>query len=365
MMCLVVIGLPMACALNSQGTEYAGWAVGAPASADGPATILKSIDSGLSWTQQGNAQMAGVTMLGVHAVDANTAWVAGTGGAIYHTTDGGLIWNQMVSATQVSTAGLQKVTTFGDSSVWAVGSGVILHSGDSGATWTNQLPADYAGVSFQGISTPDGVNVWATGSSATDGHATILKSSDGGLHWTRQSDVKGLDQILDVSSVNATTAWVIGSNGAPLAWTILATTDGGDTWTEKSHSTGDGNGVCAVDASTVWAVTDNNTQWSTDGGATWSDTKTQAYTMGICAIDAQTAWAVSAAGSGAIQWTTDGGQTWGTQTLLDGGEPIPALFTVSFVAVPEPSSAALLALLASALALARSRRAHQAGTDNG
>jgi photosystem II stability/assembly factor-like uncharacterized protein len=242
----------------------------------------------------------------------------------------------MGSAAQVPNVGLLKVATFGDNSIWAVGIGVILHSSDGGATWTNQLPADYVGIQFQGIASPDGVNVWATGSSV-GGYATILKSSDGGTSWTRQSgsadDVQLLDHILDISSVNSNTAWAMGANSNTANWYVLNTTNGGVSWTQQSNGTRDGNGIHAVDASTIWAVTDNTTTWSTDGGASWTVTHSQPFTMGISAVDAQQAWAVSAAQYGAIQWTTNGGVTWLTQAQLD-GENMPALFTVSFASTP-------------------------------
>lgn len=340
---LGVIGAMLAWALNSQGAEYAGWAVGMPSAAGLP-TILRSIDSGASWTRQAtNGQVVTMPMYGVTAVDPQTAWVVGESdgyATIYHTTNGGLIWNRMGSAAQVPNVGLQKVATFGDNRIWAVGIGAILHSRDGGATWTNQVPAGYATNQFQGIASPDGVNVWVTGNSV-GGYATILRSTNGGTSWIRQSgstnDVQLLQRILDISAVNSNNAWAIGAdNPGANGWYVLSTTNGGVTWTQQSHGNYDGNGIHAVDASTIWAVTDNNTTWSTNGGATWNVTSSQPYTMGISAVDAQQAWAVSAqmtGGIGAIQWTTNGGVTWASQTQVD-GESIPALFTVSFASTP-------------------------------
>src|ERR1017187_10232039 len=312
-----VIAAMLAYALNSQGAEFAGWTVGM-LSAEGLPTILRSTDSGASWTRQGtNGQVVTVPMYGVTAVDTQTAWVVGESdgyyATIYHTTDGGLTWNRMGSAAQVPDVGLQKVTTFGDNSIWAVGIGVILHSSDGGATWTNQIPTDYTNIQFQAVATPDGVNVWVAGNEA-GGYATILKSGDGGTSWTRQSgstnDVQLLDHILDMSAVNPNTAWAIGGVNTSLGWYVLGTTNGGVTWTQQNKGTYDGNGIHAVDASTIWAVSDNNTTWSTNGGATWTETNSPFNTMGISAVNAQQAWAVSAAQSGAIQWTTNGGLTW-------------------------------------------------------
>ena len=353
------IGVFLACALNSQGVDFAGWTVGEDW--NGYGTILRSTDSGVSWTRQGSGQVADTGMSGVVAVDPFTAWVVGAANAgyatIYHTTDGGLTWERKGSAAQVPNTELRKVTAFGDDSIWAVGPGTILHSDDGGATWTNQIPAGYESTPLQGVYTPDGVNVWATGG-PLDGYATILKSSDGGLSWMRQSggDVGLMDHILGVSAVDANTAWAMGGADGTNSWKVLGTTDGGAIWTAKNNGVHDGNEVCAVNALTVWAAADSTIIGSTDGGANWDWWTSQEYTMGISAVDSQQAWAVSAGLHGAIQRTTDGGTSWEKLTQL-GGENLPGLWTVSFSrdAIPEPASAALL-VLGMAVISGRSRR---------
>lgn len=61
---------------------------------------------------------------------------------------------------------------------------------------------------------------------------------------------------------------------------MLATTNGGVTWTRQSHGNWDGNGIHAVDASTIWAVSDNNTTWSADGGTNWQVVHSPTDTIG-------------------------------------------------------------------------------------
>jgi photosystem II stability/assembly factor-like uncharacterized protein len=65
-------------------------------------TILRSTDSGETWTRQGLGQIADVDMEGVFAVDPYTAWVVGGSddgyATIYHTTDGGITWQRKGSA---------------------------------------------------------------------------------------------------------------------------------------------------------------------------------------------------------------------------------------------------------------------------
>ena len=335
--------------LSSEGAAYAGWAVGNVW--DGYGTILRSTDSGVSWSRQGVGQLAGVKMESVVAVNPTTAWVVGNSNAdfatIYHTADGGLTWDRKGSAAQVPDTSLVKVTSFGNDNIWAVGSGTILHSADGGASWANQIPVGYEGVQLQGVYTPDGINVWATGGPLNGGHATILKSIDGGLNWAQQTggDVPLLNHILGVSAVNADTAWVMGGTVGAQEWMVQKTSNGGLTWTLQNSGQNDGNNIYAVDLSTIWAVSDYSIQRTIDGGTNWSGSSSQFYTLGISAVDSLQAWAVSNGPYGTIYHTIDGGTSWVKLTQL-GGAALPGLENVSFstAAVPEPSSAVLLSL---------------------
>lgn len=347
------IGAILACALNNADADYAGWAVGS-LWGDGHATILRTTDSGVTWTRQGIGQVADVDMSGIVAVDPFTAWALGDSdsgyAAIYHTTDGGLTWDRKGSAVQLPDASLRKIGAFGDNKVWAVGLGAILHSSDGGATWTNQLPAGYESTPLQGVSSPDGVNVWVTGEHK-DGYATILKSNDGGQSWTRQigGDVASADHLLGVSAFDANTAWAVGGVGE---YVVLHTTDGGTTWNRQSGVVGlyDANEVRALSGSTVWTACDNGVFWSTDGGQNWDGSGNHGfaigpYAMDVSAVDSGQAWVVVHGNlDGSIWHTPNGGITWAQQGIP--GATLPRMQTVSFAPtpIPEPSSAALLAL---------------------
>ncbi|MFH1820933.1 MAG: hypothetical protein ABH852_00600 [Methanobacteriota archaeon] len=323
---------------------------------DGYGTILRSTDSGNTWARQGSTNashpdyIAGVNMAGVVAVDPFTAWVVGFSddgyATIYHTTDGGSTWTRKGSAADVPDVDLVKVTAYGDSKVWGVGTkwgltntSAIMHTSDGGATWTNQIPAGYEDIALQGVSTPDGTTVWVTGSEPKDGYALILKSTDAGQTWTRQSggQVTDVDHVLGVSAADADTAWAVGG-ATPAAgddYFAMHTTNGGATWTRQVGVKGwrDANEVCAVSTAVVWAACDHGVFWSTDGGLNWDNKTTGPYTMGISAVNSQEAWAVRSGYDGSIYHTADGGSTWTALNEL-GGEELPSLGTVSFSTQP-------------------------------
>jgi photosystem II stability/assembly factor-like uncharacterized protein len=329
---------------------YAGWAVGDHA--DGYGTILRTSNSGGTWTRQGApGVIADVDLRSVVAVDRYTAWVVGDSGSIYHTTNGGNTWKSKGPAWAAN-IDLAKVHTMDGRRVWIVGNNlgsgepVILHTDDGGVTWTNQMPAGYGNVGgLQGVFTPDGVNVWVGGGpSHQDGDAFILKSSNGGQSWTRQtgSGVTQTEHILGISAVDEMHAWAAGNSG-----NVLHTTDGGASWVRQDNAgmgIKDNNEIDMVSNEVIWVAFDHGIFWTTDGGSSWDNSGNYGHfsklaTMGISAVSAQEAWSSVWAHSdqgtgtvGTIWHTGDGGQTWKQQ----GPENVPGLWTISMSNIPLP-----------------------------
>jgi photosystem II stability/assembly factor-like uncharacterized protein len=101
-----------------------------------------------------------------------------------------------------------------------------------------------------------------TGTAVGD-NGTILRTTDGGATWTRQtSGTTGI--LFGVSCVDANTCTVVG--GMPLGAIILRTTDGGCTWTLQTFGAQGLRGVSCVDANTCTAVGDFGTILRTTTG---------------------------------------------------------------------------------------------------
>ena len=335
----------LATALSGLGAEYAGWAVGGIA--NGYGTILHTSNSGATWERQGAGMIADGDVAGISALDPSTAWAVGSAvngySAIYRTTDGGQSWTRMGSQSNLPTADLFKVNALYAQHVWAVGPGAILHTSDAGTNWVNQVPAGFGGLSFQGIFTPDGTNVWATGA-PKDGYATILKSTDAGQSWVRQGGdaVTNVDHLLGVAATDGNHAWAVGGLGN----NVLKTTDGGTSWQMMDQGgTYDANELAVITANDVWVAHDSAVRWTHDGGQTWSNHNTATYTLGIAVTDATNAWAVAtgAMGQGIIYHTRDGGTNWEEQTVT-GGTPA-GLRTVSFASQSVPQASWSFAML--------------------
>jgi photosystem II stability/assembly factor-like uncharacterized protein len=337
-----LVTILLAASVSADGADpYAGWAVGNRT--NGYGTVMRTTDSGTNWTRQGAGQIADVNLYGVLAVDASTAWTVGDPqsgyASVYRTTDGGTNWVRKGSLTSIphsELTELKKVFASSAAQAWAVGGGTILHTSDGGDSWTNQIPTGYESIAFQGIYSPDGVNVWATGGS-NNGFATILKSGDGGLTWLRQTngDVFKAETLLGISAVDANSAWTVGGNPHG-GYVVLHTGDGGSNWTEMYHlGLGDANEVSA-NASAVWVACDSQIMRSTNGAISWDSPSSPPYTMGISAVSSEEAWAVvngETSSSGSILHTSDGGATWATQLS---GKALAPLWTISIAHPPLP-----------------------------
>ena len=108
------------------------WAVG------GQYTVMKTIDGGATWTNEPNpASGADYDINEVYAVNSSTVWVAGDNG-IYWTTDGGQSWNS--SEGLPSPLAWMGITAVSDQEVWCSNNNGrypgIGHTTDGGTTWT-------------------------------------------------------------------------------------------------------------------------------------------------------------------------------------------------------------------------------------
>jgi photosystem II stability/assembly factor-like uncharacterized protein len=161
---------------------------------------------------------------------------------------------------------------------------VILRTTDGGLNWTRQYTAP---IDLSGLAAPDAQHAWVTGD-----HGTILRTSDGGQTWLTQTvpiTITTQDAGLKVTAVDANTAWAIANpqGQAGSHFYVLHTADGGAHWAIQADiqiGFGLASWIDAADPQNVWI----------GGGHTAS-------------LAAQSE---AADKGGFIYHSTDGGQTW-------------------------------------------------------
>ncbi len=175
--------------------------------------ILKTIDGGLSWTEQ-EAPIKN-RMWAVDFFNQDRGLIVGENGEIYRTTNGGASWQLQKLGT---TAALKKVKHLDENRIYIVGEkGEVYRSTNGGESWANQQVGTEANLNSLHFANAD------TGYVAT-ASGEVLKTFNGGNSWSLGST--GQTKILnDIYFVSGTEGYVVGEGG-----TILKTTDAAKTW---------------------------------------------------------------------------------------------------------------------------------------
>ena len=214
-----------------------GWAVGDKSIA------LETHDGGTTWTLRKvttQAQkdlnpdeaiaVADPILYDVQFIDANTGWIVGEFGKIFHTVDGGKIWTeqeQTLIGGEVPDA-LDLPTLFGlhlidgQQGVASGLDGKIARTHD-GATWKfEKMKLDYPIVDplFNPFVFADGTG-WAVGAAGE-----VVRLTSPGGEWQRvKLGMEVLTWMRGMYWLDENNGWVVGGYGL-----ILHTKDGGKTW---------------------------------------------------------------------------------------------------------------------------------------
>ncbi len=182
--------------------------------------ILKSIDGGLSWSEQ-----APPTKAKMHAVDffsENLGVMVGENGLVFRTANGGANWTAIELGAEIQ---LNKVKFLNQNRVYAVGDkGEVYRSTDSGQSWARQQVGSTADLKDLYFVNAD------TGYVSTSA-GTILRTFNGGNNWNTQNT--GVNSILfGVHFSDGKVGYAVGAGGI-----ILKTEDAGLSWTRINSGT--------------------------------------------------------------------------------------------------------------------------------
>lgn len=218
---------------------------------------------------------------------------------------------QFVSVTNAVANGVAHSTFFltpttGFIAGESAGFGVIQRTTDAGQTWTNVYTSTANLEWVNDIFFVNSTTGYAVGVSGS-----ILKSTNGGLNWTRQV-VSNVTQFHAVFFINAGTGFAVG-DGNPEG-PIFKTVDGGSSWTpQTSGATSFLNDVYFTSTLVGYAVGDKEVLKTINGGNAWtnvSPSSTHEKTSVFCE-NANTCYTTGAL----LEKTNDGGGTWNSLAL--------------------------------------------------
>jgi photosystem II stability/assembly factor-like uncharacterized protein len=265
-----------------------------------------------AWQRQRTSSLA--WLHAVFFLDQNRGWAVGSRGTLLSTSSGGLCWQTESRASEdtirdIYFADVQSGWLVCERNIYDLGSNdepraYLLKTSDGGQHWSrvNMRGANVVARLTRAIFSRGGRG-WAFG----EGGA-IYTTSDSGDTWIKlQAPTRYL--LLGGSFIDENSGWLVGAGA-----TILQTSDGGETW-HLARLPGATNvrfnSTSFVDARLGWAVGSSGMIYRTiNGGRSWQPqlSGVTADLLDVKFLDAVEGWAVGAEGT--VLHTSDGGLHW-------------------------------------------------------
>ena len=279
--------------------------------------LYRTADGGQSWSAVGT-ELNG----SLWSIDAKGSLViaTGKGGRAYRSHDAGRTWvhDRVPNLGQT----LRDVAILDDSTVVAVGSnlsqsGVIVRSADGGRSWSIYDPELL--VAFRSVHFIDSQHGWATGT-----YGLLLKTSDGGVSWTRDTNsVLSGTPLNTVRFRSRSTGMIAGDNGR-----LFVTHDGGVSWeAHPQRSNAMFQDGAWLDDSTVVVIGEHMQLRSTDSGRTWTDMRFGWRLFGSGFNENGTEGMAVGLG-GEMFYTSNAGLRWTSRLQFGGGQRIYDIATL-------------------------------------
>ncbi len=252
-------------------------------------------------------------LLDTHFISENEGWAVGKNGLIMYTNNGGISWDIQHKDSDKM---FWSIFFIDENEGWAVGWSDIYHTTDKGENWEKQnrpfVIGDMLDVYF--INPDTG---WIVGT-----YNIILKTVDGGEHWTRIMNHynSSLSAFMSVCFVDEMKGYVVGGETFFQGGIILITNDGGLTWTDSSPPDCDGfQRVLVIDSLEAWVCGFGSELHKTDdGGQTWTNMNNSYYNSISDIFFFNDNNGILLSGT-SVRLTFDKGETWDSLVYLPSG----------------------------------------------
>jgi hypothetical protein len=269
----------------------------------GGGALARTVNGGSTWTGLSSLNAAYVVSIAVDPRDPDVIY-AGTDVGVAKSVDGGQTWGpaRPEFPSVVWDIAIDPITT---STVYAATDQFIMRSRDGGATWTWLYGGNVTSLAID----PTAPATIYAGTQQSSSSLGVVKSTDGGAHWTNIGMGTSV-WSLGLSPSSPSTIYAGGEFGM-----FKTTTGGVDRWEVAStglHSRVRAVAVDPVNPSIVYAGTEAGLFKTTSGGNQWTP---------IAAISGMPIWAVAIPAaerntihvgslSGGTAVSRDGGATW-------------------------------------------------------
>ena len=252
------------------GQSNVGFAAGSTLPFGGDGIILKTTNSGSTWSK-----ISADTIPGLKAVcftSLNVGFAAGYQNFLMKTTDGGSSWTKIIIDT--------KLWYFNNIEFWDANNGIVVsypssiyYTTDGGTTWTPGFGLKH---SVEDICYADANTLFLVGSDER-----IYKSTNGGFFWTEVDTGAAQLSFLGVEFYNSNYGIVTGEDGK-----ILVTTNSGTDWiTSNTGGSGLMRAAHIINEQSAYVVgTPEQVFKTTNGGINWVSDFNGANTIALYKI---------------------------------------------------------------------------------
>jgi len=272
---------------------------------------------------------------GVSAVSDQIAWASGTNGTCIKTTDGGVTW-QVLTVPDSEKLDFRDVDAFDASTAYllSIGEGDksrIYKTTDGGKSWQLQFTNSNPKAFFDAMAFWDR-NRGVVFSDPVDGKLVIIRTEDGGRTW-KEVPSENIPPAVSGEGGFAASGTCIAVEGRNNAWIatggkaarVYRSTDGGNKWQVVSTPVISGeaasgifsiafkdsrNGVVAGGTYNKETEARDNVAVSSDGGRTWTLTKTMPNGYRSAVAYWPGSKAIVAAGPSGTDFSLDNGASW-------------------------------------------------------
>lgn len=293
--------------------------------------IFRSVDGSRTWTLVAVKDVALYDVAFCPSRPATLYIVSARG--LFVSLDHGVQWTERLFPTDCSSVGNIWVSPSDPDriqvggSAWSPASGcaALLKSSDGGRTWAvKKFSCAYTGICYRIAVDPSDPNVVYAGASyyiLTGGpsYYNFYKTSDGGESWRI---VYGGSGPIAIAVDPRNPLRVFASGGSGVGGGILRSLDGGLTWTRNSDATAQSIVFDPLLPDTIYAGFGSSFSKTIDGGANWtrSSTGLDGFAASILILGGKLLFGTTAG----VFISADGGSSWSSGDWGMNGRNVPA-----------------------------------------
>jgi len=244
--------------------------------------ITRSTDGGTTWSIVPYSTTSRSAFNCIQMLDNNNGWICGSLGAVYKTSNGGVNWDSVAIDALPGSLNFRKIDFVNANTGWVFASGFASGSADSatifkttnaGVNWTRQiLPQAGSSSSNRGVYGADMLD-------ANTGYLCSYQprpwhTTNGGSTWLLDSIPDGFGGFMyDIKMTGPTTGYIAGSSGR-----VYKTTNG-LIWDTLSIPTRSFSNLALdfINTNVGYIVGSSGTAfWTTNAGVNWATVNTQA-----------------------------------------------------------------------------------------